>query len=75
MLFHTKKVLILNINTKGYIMKYAIRFIISIIAIISLFYVGVTLIITPEQADITHYLFVVCMLAAILYQRHIEKTN
>mgnify|MGYP003312831386 FL=1 len=56
-------------------MKYAIRFIISIIAIISLFYVGITLIITPEQADITHYLFVICMLAAILYERHREKTS
>ena len=56
-------------------MKYALRFIINIVSILCLFYVGITLIVTPEKADITYYLFVILMLAAILYENYRRKIN
>ena len=67
MLFFIQKVLIL-FNIKGFIMTYLFRFIIDIVAILTLFYVGMTLIFTPEKANITYYAFVILMCSFIGYR-------
>jgi len=49
-------------------MTYLFRFIIDIVAILTLFYVGMTLIFTPEKANITYYAFVILMCSIIGYR-------
>lgn len=55
------------------VMKYMLRFVINIVCILCLFYVGITLIATPEKANFSYYIFVVLMLAAILYENYRKK--
>lgn len=54
-------------------MKYMLRFVINIVCILCLFYAGITLIVTPEKANFSYYIFVVLMLAAILYENYRKK--
>ena len=54
-------------------MKYMLRFVVNIVCILCLFYVGITLIATPEKANFSYYIFVVLMLAAILYENYRKK--
>ena len=55
------------------VMKYMLRFVVNIVCILCLFYVGITLIVTPEKANFSYYIFVVLMLAAILYENYRKK--
>jgi|9_EtaG_2_1085328.scaffolds.fasta_scaffold00096_28 hypothetical protein len=54
-------------------MKHISIFIINIIMIISLFYVGFTLILNPSAANWTYYGFVIAMLSMIGYGYYKDK--
>lgn len=48
-------------------MIYLFKFIVNIIAIVTLFYVGITLLVTPEKANLSYYIFVLLMSCLLLY--------
>lgn len=56
-------------------MKYMLRFVVNIITILALFYVGITLLFTPEKANLSYYLFVILMLLVILYEKYRKNTT
>ena len=68
-----QKVLIL-FNIKGFIMTYMIKFVVNIIAIFTLFFVGMTLLFAPEKANFSYYVFVILMSTYLGYN-YIKKRD
>lgn len=53
-------------------MLYLLKFIVNVVAIITLFYVGITLLFTPEKANFSYYIFVALM-SIVIYHTYIKK--
>ena len=72
-MFFIQKVLIL-FNIKGFIMTYMVKFLVNIVTILTLFYVGITLLVTPEKANFSYYVFVIVMSTYLGY-RYIKSKS
>ena len=55
-------------------MLYLLKFIVNVVAIITLFYVGITLLVTPEKANFSYYVFVIVMSTYLGY-RYIKSKS
>ena len=55
-------------------MTYMIKFVVNIIAIFTLFFVGMTLLFAPEKANFSYYVFVILMSTYLGYN-YIKKRD
>jgi len=52
-------------------MTYMVKFLVNIVTILTLFYVGITLLVTPEKANFSYYIFVI-LISCIIWYRYIK---